>query len=118
MDPVVFFEVIGKDAKKLQSFYAGLFGWKIDTDNPQGYGMVDAKDAGIPGGIGASDGQTPHPGVTVYVEVDDTDAYLRKAESLGGKVIVPSTKMEGVTFALIADPEGYVIGVAKNEGYR
>jgi predicted enzyme related to lactoylglutathione lyase len=117
MDPVVFFEVIGKDAKQLQAFYADLFGWKIDTNNPLDYGMVDPSGSGIAGGIGAG-GDMPHPGVTFYVQVEDTDAYLKKAESLGGKVIVPTTTMPGVTFALIADPEGNVVGVAKDEGYR
>jgi predicted enzyme related to lactoylglutathione lyase len=32
--PVVHFEIYGKDASKLQSFYADLFGWEIHADNP------------------------------------------------------------------------------------
>ena len=46
--PVVHFEVIGKDGQQLQHFYADLFGWKIDADNPLNYGSVE--DAGITGG--------------------------------------------------------------------
>jgi len=32
--PVVHFEIIGKDAKKLRSFYGDLFGWEFDTSAP------------------------------------------------------------------------------------
>src|SRR5258705_10295509 len=56
---VVHFEVVGKDVDKLQSYYADLFGWNINSDNPMNYGMVDAKDnktadgsVGIGGGVG------------------------------------------------------------------
>jgi predicted enzyme related to lactoylglutathione lyase len=29
--PVVHFEIIGQDQKKLQSYYSELFGWTIDS---------------------------------------------------------------------------------------
>ena len=49
--PVVWFEVMGDDSARLQSFYRGLFGWKIDASNPMKYGMVEAASGrGIPGG--------------------------------------------------------------------
>jgi len=38
--PVIHFEVIGKDAKALQDYYSELFGWEIDASNPMGYGIV------------------------------------------------------------------------------
>ena len=38
--PVVHFEIIGKDGAALQSFYSALFGWRIDAGNPMGYGVV------------------------------------------------------------------------------
>ena len=53
--PVVWFEVTGKNSKALQSFYGELFAWKMNLDNPMGYGLVDHVDGkGIPGGIGPS----------------------------------------------------------------
>jgi predicted enzyme related to lactoylglutathione lyase len=33
-NPVAHFEVIGRDANALQSFYKNLFGWSINADNP------------------------------------------------------------------------------------
>ena len=38
--PVVHFEIAGKDGPALQSFYSQLFEWEIDTNNPMGYGVV------------------------------------------------------------------------------
>jgi uncharacterized protein len=113
-NPVVHFEVTGKDAKKLQDFYAKMFDWKIDANNPMNYGIVEAGEGGIGGGIGP--GEVGSPGVTVYVSVSDTDAFLKKAESLGGRVVMPTTTLPGmVTLALFADPEGHIIGVVKDE---
>jgi predicted enzyme related to lactoylglutathione lyase len=112
-DRVVHFEVIGKDGKKLQEFYSGLFGWKIDASNPMSYGMVDAKEAGMGGGIAAGqDGGAGH--VTIYIEVPDLAAHLKKAESLGGKTTVPPTQVPGgPEYALLSDPEGHVVGLVK-----
>jgi hypothetical protein len=33
-NPVTHFEIVGKDGKKLQEFYASLFGWAVDANNP------------------------------------------------------------------------------------
>lgn len=110
--PVVHFEILGKDGGKLQNFYSRLFDWKINADNPMNYGMVEAAGEGsIAGGIG--DTQEGAPGhVTVYVQVSDLQTFLDKAESLGGKTIIPPTEIPGyVTFALFADPENNVVGM-------
>ena len=58
-NPVVHFEVLGKDGKKSQEFYTNLFGWHLDADNPMSYGIVDTHDEGI---NGASRPQTVRPG--------------------------------------------------------
>ena len=109
---VVHWEVIGKDGKTLQEFYGKLFGWKVDANNPMNYGMVAADDAGIGGGISAGEDGQSH--VTVYVEVDDLQAYLDRAESLGGKTMMPPMAVPGgPEIAMFADPEGHAIGLVK-----
>jgi len=116
--PVVHFEVIGKDGGKLQSYYAEMFGWKIDASNPMKYGLVErevnAEGAGIAGGIG--EGPEGHEGhVTFYVEVPDVEAAMAKAESLGGsRVMGPASPTEGVTIGLFLDPEGNVVGLTQS----
>lgn len=111
-NPVTWFEITGKDGKKLQDFYSGVFGWKVDASNPMNYGMVDNAGEGIGGGISGGDGSSKQ--VTFYVEVDDPDAYLKTIEGLGGKTVMPVTEIPGmVIFAQFADPEGNVVGITK-----
>lgn len=113
-NPVVHFEIVGPNGKKLQQYYADLFGWEINADNPMGYGLVDTKAGGIGGGIGVTDGPA---WVTVYAAVDDVQATLDKAVSLGGKVLMGVTDIPGgPTMAMFADPEGNVMGIIKNQG--
>jgi predicted enzyme related to lactoylglutathione lyase len=117
--PVVHFEVIGKDGDKLRSYYSELFGWEINADNPMNYGIVDresnlnAEGVGIGGGVaGYADFEG---GVTFYVEVPDVEAALARAESLGGtRVMGPDTVGGGgPTLGQFKDPEGHVIGVVQ-----
>ncbi|MGH3343535.1 MAG: VOC family protein [Carbonactinosporaceae bacterium] len=117
--PVVHFEIIGKDAERLRSYYANLFGWEIDSDNPMNYGVVpregnvSADGAGIGGGVGAA--PEDYPGhVTFYIEVPDVEAALAKAESLGGsRMMGPDKVMDQVEIGLFNDPEGHLVGVVK-----
>lgn len=114
-NPVTHFEIIAKDGKKLQDFYGKLFGWHVDANNPMQYGMVDTHTPGkgIGGGIGAGDPSHPMNRVTVYAEVDDITATLKKAESLGGKTIMPKTEVPGgPTIGMFTDPEGNIFGLS------
>ena len=118
--PVVHFEIIGKDAAKLQSYYSDLFGWEINSDNPMNYGIVDregnlnADGIGIGGGI--AQGPEGYPGhVTFYVEVPDVEASLAKAESLGGtRMMGPEEVQPGLVIGLFTDLEGHVVGVIQS----
>jgi len=117
--PVVHFEVIGKDGAKLQRYYADLFGWEIDADNEMNYGMVDGKKNPAPDGMGIGGGIAGGPEgyeghVTFYVAVPDIEEALQKAESLGGtRVFGPDTIMGRIELGQFKDPEGHVIGVVK-----
>jgi predicted enzyme related to lactoylglutathione lyase len=109
--PVVHWEIAGRDGERLQKFYAGLFDWKIQVNPEMNYGLVQT--GGIDGGIFGAGNDTP-PYVTFYVQVDDLQAYLEKAESLGGKTMVPPTPIPGHgSFALFRDPDGNTIGLFK-----
>ena len=97
--PIVHWEIAAKDAKPLSDFYGNLFEWKIEANAmPDGteYNMVDTdSEAGIGGGIFQTTDEMPTY-VTIYVQVDDLQAYLDKAEALGGKTIFPPTPGKGV----------------------
>ncbi|MEA2479535.1 MAG: uncharacterized protein QOJ07_1457 [Thermoleophilaceae bacterium] len=121
--PVVHFEVIGKDGAKLQSYYSDLFGWEIDANNPMKYGVV-ARDgnvnpdgAGIGGGVaGGPEGYEGH--VMFYVEVPSAEDALARAESLGGSRVMGPDEVPGMGIVLghLKDPEGHLVGVIESAG--
>ena len=119
--PVVHFEIIGREPAKLRSYYGELFGWAYDVGDtssaevsqPGEYGFVDraANDGGINGGVGGGDGHGAH--VVFYVGVPDVEAALKEAERLGGtRVMGPSGQPGGLIVGHFTDPEGNLIGVA------
>jgi predicted enzyme related to lactoylglutathione lyase len=111
-NPVVHFEIGCRDTAQAAQFYTSLFGWSsspmgparmIDTGSPQG----------IQGHFSAL-GHEPHRYTIFYVDVDDIDAYLAKAESLGGKTLVPKVVIPNYgSFAWLTDPDGNTVGLWK-----
>jgi predicted enzyme related to lactoylglutathione lyase len=116
-NPIVHFDVTGPEAELTAKFYGELFGWHVQSvPVPQGsYHLIDTHGgSGINGGIMQSlEGQPPF--VTIYAEGPDIQALLDKAVKLGGKVAVPVTAMEMVTFALFIDLDGNVIGLVQSD---
>jgi uncharacterized protein len=126
-DPVVHFEIIGKDASKLRTYYGKLFGWRFDTNSPVAkevsdagnYGFIDrgtTRDGvGIPGGVGGGPAYDSH--TIFYVGVPNVEAALLKAESLGGRRVMGPAKNPGgeLVIAQFTDPEGNLIGLAGPE---
>jgi len=112
--PIVHFEIMGKDASKLHKFYGDLFGWKVGEAMPDmgNYALVDGASSGLAGGIGEdSDGDAR---VTIYAQVPDLQATLDRAVAMGGKVLMQPTEIPGsVTFAMFADPAGNTMGIIK-----
>ena len=113
-NPVVHWEISGRDKKKLQKFYSALFDWKVDIhEEMDGYGLVEGQEGGIGGGISGTQAGAP-PSVTFFVQVEDLQASLDKAESLGGKTVMPPTPIPGVgSFAMFQDLEENAIGLFK-----
>jgi uncharacterized protein len=109
---VVHFEIIGGTGNQLEKFYSELFGWKINSNNPMKYGVVDTGGGpgGINGGVGpATDGSKR---VSIYAQVDDLQATLDRAEKLGGKTILPPSDVPGgPKLAMFADPAGNITGL-------
>jgi predicted enzyme related to lactoylglutathione lyase len=111
--PVIHFEIAGKDPETLQKYYSELFDWEIDGSNPA-YRAVPRyrREDGTGVGGGISEGPEGYAGhVTVYVEVPDVDAALKKAQSLGGTITMGREEMDDVVFGHFKDPEGHLIGL-------
>lgn len=111
-NPVVHFEVLGKDADALKRFYGETFQWQMESVMPT-YAMARPDgEKGIPGGVGATPQGDGH--VTFYIEVPEIDAALEKIATNGGRTIQPPMDVPGgPTIALFADPEGHVVGLVK-----
>jgi predicted enzyme related to lactoylglutathione lyase len=108
-NPVVHFEVIGKDKKALEAFYGSIFDWKIDPLMEE-YSLVTT--GGIGGGIGGMNDERQH--VTFYVAVDDVVAKLAEIEAKGGKIgFGPHPIPDGGVIAGFEDPEGHLIGIVQ-----
>jgi predicted enzyme related to lactoylglutathione lyase len=110
-DPVVHFEIVGKDPQALQRFYNDAFGWRMEGGLPTYRMAYTDGEGGIDGGVGAApDGAASR--VTIYVQVNDLDAALRKIEGLGGRrVVEPTDVPDGPIFALFTDPAGNLVGL-------
>jgi predicted enzyme related to lactoylglutathione lyase len=111
-NPVMHFEIMGKDAIALQKFYRDVFGWKLAPPIAEmgNYSLFDNEGKGIGGGIGEGDAR-----VTVYLEVDDPQAYLDKAVKSGAKMLMEVTQITpDTTIALFADPQGNMTGLLKS----
>ena len=105
--PVVHFEIGCRDRAKTEQFFGELFGWHI------GSASIDTgSQQGIPGHI-TSLGHEPQHYTMFYVEVDDIQACLDKAASLGGKTVVPPVKIPSGIFAWFSDLDGNTIGLLK-----
>jgi predicted enzyme related to lactoylglutathione lyase len=110
-NPVVRFEIGASDHHSLVRFYGELFGWDLQTVS-EGYTVVDTRGGtGVIGGIGRSN--TGEPWATFYVEVDDLQASLDRAEALGGRTAMPVVELPGMAFAMFDDPDGLLVGLMR-----
>ena len=113
--PVAWFEIGTEDPETARSFYGELFGWTFTLNGP--YSEISYGAGGPPhGGIQDTafplpDG-TPRTYAVPCVQVADVAATAERVEGLGGKVMVPATKLPtGLIYAHVTDPFGNHIGL-------
>ena len=110
-NPVVRFEVGAADHQPLVRFYGELFGWDL-RELSEGYTAIDTRGGrGINGGVGRSN--SGEPWASFYVEVEDLQATLDRAEALGGRTVVPVIELPGMAFAMFDDPDGLLVGLMR-----
>ncbi len=108
---IVHIEIPAANGLKAGEFYKALFGWEIQHVPEFKYTMWDAGD-GSAGGFIALEGGVKPGDVLIYVNSEDIEADLKKAESLGGQIIshkaeIPQTGWWGV----FKDPTGNSIAL-------
>ena len=116
--PVIHFEISARDSEAITNFYTSLFGWSVDANNPMNYGLTMTKDGdlGIDGGIYQQGDAEDAPGVRIYAQVDDAQAYLDRAVELGGKAVGAAMEVPGagIMVGMFLDPEGNLFGVLQH----
>jgi hypothetical protein len=100
------------DPAALEKFLTQLFGWQFQAFAPN-YLMYLPSEGDISVGILQSEQMRAGGSPSVSIRVDDMDAMLRRAEELGGKVVVPKAPLGGGSFAFVAAPDGNLIGLQK-----
>ena len=111
--PVVHAEIRSSDPDATRAFFGGLFGWTYPHEGAvPGYTFVDT---GVPDALytAISPLQGGAEMVTFFVGVQDVEASAAQAVALGGRVVQAPVTVPGVVFALIADPQGHVVGLAQ-----
>lgn len=109
-------ELLTTDTEKAKDFYTKLFGWNSKTDSGATpyTEWINGEDH-----IGGMMQIQPHmgpmpPNWGIYIAVDDCDAKVKKATSLGARTYVPPTDIPNVgRFAVLSDPQGAVFNIIK-----
>jgi predicted enzyme related to lactoylglutathione lyase len=120
----VHFEIPVDDLEKARAFYGSIFGWTLqDWPMPDGSTYIGVHTTPIdektrmplkPGAInGGIMKRNAHATAPIFaVTVDSIDAYIKKIEAAGGKVVMPKMDMMGMGFyAYVTDPAGNTVGL-------
>ena len=110
---VVHAEIRSSDPNATRAFFGELFGWTYPSEGAlPGYTFVDT---GMPDALYTA--ISPRQGdtdlVTFFIGVDDMATTLESATRLGGRIVQDPVEVPGVRFALIADPQGHIVGLAQ-----
>ncbi len=108
---IVHIEIPTSSAKESAEFYKNLFDWHIETFEEMDYTMWDPHEG--PGGGFTPLDENIHPGdVIIYVNSDDIEADLKKAESLGATVVFPKSEIPSTGwYGMFKDPTGNTIAL-------
>lgn len=108
------------NANNLKDFYKEVTGWQV-----QEIAMDDQGDSYVDYAM-MIDNETPAGGIchqrgvnkkippqwVMYINVENVEESLKKALSLGGKLIQESKKKDGTyNYVIVEDPEGAVFGL-------
>ena len=108
---VVHVEIPAANVEAASKFYEALFGWKMQNIPEMNYTMWE-DGSGFGGGFNTVSEENPVGQVLVYIDSDDIEADLKKAEKLGGKVLHKKTEIPGTGwFGTFQDPTGNVLAL-------
>jgi predicted enzyme related to lactoylglutathione lyase len=109
-------ELASRDMKTEKDFYSKVFGWGIKANPmPDGTEYVEWQINGKSVGGGMQMGSMYPPEVLshwlVYFAVGNTDATVKRAQELGGKVMSQAMDIPQGRMAVLSDPQGATFAV-------
>jgi uncharacterized protein len=109
-------ELATRDMNAAKAFYPKVFGWTPKANPmPDGSEYVEWQLNGksIAGGMtmGAQFPPEVPPHWLVYFTVQNTDATVKRAQEIGGRVLAPAMDIPQGRFAVLANPEGAAFAV-------
>ena len=113
-NPVIRWQVLSPEAERVTEFYQKLFSWKATKANALGYRELrTGVSFSIDGGVWPAPPES-NTFVQLFIEVEDVDASIVKAEALGAKILVPKSVLpDGDTMAILQDPTGMSFGICR-----
>lgn len=107
-------EICTTNLPKAEKFYGELFGWKIQSDVMDGYSLFEAsKPPG--GGLQKVEKLKSGDGIIFYVLVDSIENTLKKAKTLGAKVVKEKSEIPNIGwYGVFSDLDGNRIGIYKS----
>jgi uncharacterized protein len=108
-------DVASPDVDASADFYGGLFGWELVTADPPeetgGYGLF-TKNEKVVAGIGPLQSPEQPTVWSTYVNVDDADDVVAKAQEAGGQIAMgPIDVLDAGRMAFLIDPTGAIVGI-------
>jgi len=108
-------ELATTDVEGAKKFYTALLGWTTVQAPVEGmsYTLAKVGEERVAGIMSNQcQGGEIKPQWGVYITVDDVDATAKKAEELGGKILMPPTDIPNVgRFSALMDPQGVMFSV-------
>lgn len=112
-------ELTTTDPQAAMQFYGQLLGWTFDPMAMEGgtYQVVKVEGESVAGIMAMPSGAPAMPpSWGTYMTVDNVDECAKRAESLGGKIMVPPTDIPGVgRFTVLSDPQGAMVSLITYE---
>lgn len=124
MARAVHFEIHAANPKDMIGFYSKLFGWTFNKWDGGDYWMIHTgpdDQPGINGGLMPRRGDLPAPmaavnAFVITVDVDDVDACVAHAQTLGGSIALPKMAVPGIGWLAYAkDPDGNIFGMMQTD---
>jgi predicted enzyme related to lactoylglutathione lyase len=111
---VTAWQILSQNPERTASFYADVFDWTVQRNNPLDYRELrSGAPHAVDGGVWPAPPEG-HAFVQLFIQVDDLPRRLARAEERGAKVLIaPQTLPDGDELAILLDPDGVAFGMMR-----